>query len=809
MKKIIFSILSLVFFMNTYSAIVYTDVSPNFTTMMNYNLGSANTLISIDFDGDGTKEYDVRWDANQMFGWYMHLQHSGNNEMILSGSQNPYGASYLEILNFNDQIGPNLNNGSWGQSTPEPLFGDINNSNFQNQGEKYVGVKFFLNSSIYFGWIRVEFADETLIIHDYAYDDTPYTPILAGDNGQGNGGDILVNSITVFGENGSELVGVNQNLQMNATVLPVDATNQNVSWSVTNITGSATINASGILTGQSIGTVSVTATSTDGSNIIGTKIITINTNQINITDISVFGEFGATTVDVNQTLQIIASITPFEATVFEVEWSITNISGAGTINNSGVLTGVLPGTVSVKAKATDGTNISDSTIITITGQSTGDILVTSITVNGQNNATTVGETQSLQMEANILPQNATNQNINWTVTNGTGSATINASGILNGQTPGTVTVTAYSMDGSNISGSTVITVLQPNVSSIIIQTLNGIADVFVNETLQISAVVQPTNAANQTVSWSVTNGTGTASIDANGLLTGLTVGTVTVYATANDGTNVSGSAVITVKAVDVNTISVEGQSGVNNVPETQNLQMVASILPINATNQNVNWSVANGTGSATINSQGVLTGGNIGTVTVTATSVQNPSISGSKVVNVTEYIIYISSIEVNGENNQSTVALNNYLQMNATVLPTNANNLDYDWTVLNGSGSATISETGLLSPTSVGTVTVKAVAQDGSNVSGEKEVTITEAVGIEEIHSLASNVYPNPTNGIIQIESTKEIKTISILSLRGKLVVKRESFSNRVDISNLKNGIYIIELLNTDSSKEHHQIIKN
>jgi len=147
--------------------------------------------------------------------------------------------------------------------------------------------------------------------------------------------------------------------------------------------------------------------------------------------------------------------------------------------------------------------------------------------------------------------------------------------------------------------------------------------------------------------------------------------------------------------------------------------------------------------------------------------------------------------------------------MNATVLPTNANNLDYDWTVLNGSGSATISETGLLSPTSVGTVTVKAVAQDGSNVSGEKEVTITEAVGIEEIHSLVSNVYPNPTNGIIQIESTKEIKIISILSLRGKLVVKRESFSNRVDISNLKNGIYIIELLNTDSSKEHHQIIKN
>ncbi len=79
-------------------------------------------------------------------------------------------------------------------------------------------------------------------------------------------------------------------------------------------------------------------------------------------------------------------------------------------------------------------------------------------------------------------------------------------------------------------------------------------------------------------------------------------------------------------------------------------------------------------------------------------------------------------------------------------------------------------------------------SQDGSNVSGEKEATITEAVGIEEVHSLASNVYPNPTKGIIQIESTKEIKTISILSLRGQLV-KREKFSSRIDLNNLKKGI--------------------
>lgn len=52
-------------------------------------------------------------------------------------------------------------------------------------------------------------------------------------------------------------------------------------------------------------------------------------------------------------------------------------------------------------------------------------------------------------------------------------------------------------------------------------------------TLQMLAHIDPHDATNQTVVWSVIPGTGTASIDSNGLLTALTDGTVTVKATAN------------------------------------------------------------------------------------------------------------------------------------------------------------------------------------------------------------------------------------------------------------------------------------
>ncbi len=65
-------------------------------------------------------------------------------------------------------------------------------------------------------------------------------------------------------------------------------------------------------------------------------------------------------------------------------------------------------------------------------------------------------------------------------------------------------------------------------------------------TLQISATVEPTDADDTSVTWSVEYGTGIALIDQSGLLTGVSNGTVTVIATANDGSGVTGTLVITV-----------------------------------------------------------------------------------------------------------------------------------------------------------------------------------------------------------------------------------------------------------------------
>ena len=84
--------------------------------------------------------------------------------------------------------------------------------------------------------------------------------------------------------------------------------------------------------------------------------------------------------------------------------------------------------------------------------------VTSIVVTGQGGATTVADGATLQMLAAILPLNATDSTVTWSVVNGTGTATISGGGLLTATSAGQVTVIATANDASGVTGSLVITI---------------------------------------------------------------------------------------------------------------------------------------------------------------------------------------------------------------------------------------------------------------------------------------------------------------------------------------------------------------
>jgi uncharacterized protein YjdB len=384
--------------------------------------------------------------------------------------------------------------------------------------------------------------------------------------------------------------------------------------------------------------------------------------------------------------------------------------------------------------------------------------VTSIAVSGQGGASTITTNGgTLQMLANVLPANATNNTVTWSVAPGTGNATISPTGLLTATANGTVTVTATANDGSGVIGTMTVTISNQIVivlvTSINVQGQGGVNNINVNGgSLQMVANITPTTATNQTVTWSVAPGSGNATISATGLLTAVSNGTVIVKATANDGSGIFDTKTIFIsnQIALVNSITVQGQGGVSTITVNgATLQMLATVLPTYASNLTYTWSVINGTGSATIDAAGLLTPITNGTVTVKATANDASGVSGTAVITISNQLInLVTSIVVQGQGGASSINTNaGTLQMIAIVLPTNATNSTVSWSVQNGTGSATINATtGLLTAISNGMVTVKATANDGTNIFGTKVISITNQGTTLPVTMITVNSNSNSVN---------------------------------------------------------------
>lgn len=172
--------------------------------------------------------------------------------------------------------------------------------------------------------------------------------------------------------------------------------------------------------------------------------------------------------------------------------------------------------------------------------------------------------------------------------------------------------------------------------------------------------------------------------------------------------------------------------------------------------------------------------------------------------------VLVSSIVVQGEGGASTITtVSGTLQMEATVLPANSDDLTYGWSVVDGTGSATISSNGLLTAVSDGTVTVTATANDASGITGDIIITISnQTAGLADFESKKIVVFPNPVKDQLKIENENlKINSISIINITGKTVKTFTSSNNIIDVSDLAKGIYFLQI-QTDKGLVSKKIIK-
>ena len=182
---------------------------------------------------------------------------------------------------------------------------------------------------------------------------------------------------------------------------------------------------------------------------------------------------------------------------------------------------------------------------------------------------------------------------------------------------------------------------------------------------------------------------------------------------------------------------------------------------------------------------------------------RNPYIDHSEYVNLVwggGALILVNSITIQGQGGATSISTQGgTLQMSATVLPSNATNSTYTWSVKNS--TATINSTGLLTAISDGIDTVMATANDGSGIIGMKAITISnQGNGINYIDlSDKILIYPNPAIDELNID-INNIQTlpenISITDIRGKLVYKLLNVAShqKLDVANLEKGMYFITI---------------
>lgn len=459
-------------------------------------------------------------------------------------------------------------------------------------------------------------------------------------------------------------VYANDTVQLTPIFSPYNATIQTVTWNSDNPTY-ASVDSNGLVTGHVAGigqTVAISATSTDGSYVASCNI---SVQEKGVTSVTLNKETATMRVGGND-IELIATIEPEDATYQDITWISSNDSVA-TVNEYGVVHAVADGDATITAYSHNNLH-SDTCAITVSSSSSeGEAEISSFdTISGyidehtmytaqqggagtapivdSNNeirvyqnggiydvksdedseitAIELGSSMSTQVQYSIQDKSSGRYSENTNISIPAGQTIIvdnlnthyvrfTCTGTnKNSRLYVNYTKVTYSVNGGGGGGGTTtvpVTGVSMSQSSV---------EMTVGDTRTLGYQISPMNATNKTVSWTSSNNS-IATVDANGKVTALGVGAVTITVTTQDGSfSDVCNVVIAEKVVSVTGVSLDKTSLTLKEGNTSTLGV--TISPSDATNKNVTWTSSNNS-VATVNN-GVVTAVKAGSATITVTT---------------------------------------------------------------------------------------------------------------------------------------------------------------------------------------------
>lgn len=547
----------------------------------------------------------------------------------------------------------------------------------------------------------------------------------------------LTKSVAVA-EPESKVLCAGKSLTLKATTEPVKPTVPGVTFRLVDSADSAyaTVTAAGKVTAKNVNEphdVKIQAVSKDAAKVESNTIILTILPKADQSLILKAGEDYVTKTTLARNVNETVSLKAFTLTVAdgkaeqaeaEVTWKSSN-GKVASVDENGTVTCLKSGSATITAT-------SGKVKATVTVKVTGLVKGITVTTKKAADSLTVASGKTLALKANVEPANASNKAVTWSITDdGSAYARISSSGVItaNKDLTGvkTVTVTATAKDGSGASGSAEVT-LRPLVQGLEIkrpgasENTTQVWDMAARSTLQLSAVTYPVTAGVD-VTWKSSNAK-VASIDAGGKITCLRAGTVTITATAKDGSGEKASFKLTV-VKRMKDLHVE--DGI--IAGGKSLTLKPVITPADTTNKKLSWSVSENEAGIKISSSGKLTTKAVKepvTVTVTVKALDGSGVTATCKVTVCPATTKVTIGIPGGGSVPKTMAYGELLVLKATSTPDGADGAATAYTWKSSNKLVTVKDGNVTAdPKAVGkTVTITATAADGTNKSASIKLKI-------------------------------------------------------------------------------------
>lgn len=470
--------------------------------------------------------------------------------------------------------------------------------------------------------------------------------------------------------------GTQKNLK--ATVSPADAPKTDLVWASSD-TNVCTVDTSGEVSAVGTGTATISVSTKDGAFSAKCAVtVVVPATGISLSESQM-------TIEKGKSESLTATINPSDATVQKVYWMSSN-KAVCIVDSDGKITAVGNGTATITVLIPNGGFTAKCTVTVITP-------VSGIKLNKTETSIRKGAKDTLT--AAVTPQDASDQTVTWSSSDET-VCTVDTSGNLTGIKAGTATITATTKDGG-FSATCKVTVT-PVVTDIKLSKSTDTLAKGASDTL--TATVSPDDAPDKGVTWASSDEK-VCTVDQNGKVAAVDVGTAVITAKTNDG-GFTASCNVTV-SIPVTGISLDQTSLNLTIGDTDKL--TATITPAGATDQAVSWST-NNPNIVTVDSNGNVTAVGGGTVIITATT-HDGSFSAHCIVNVA---MPVSGITISKATD--TIKVGSTDTLTAAVAPVNAHDQAVVWSSSDPK-IATVDQNGRVSAIAIGKSTITATTHDG------------------------------------------------------------------------------------------------